>query len=237
MLNKDFELNFTGNEISLKMSDLEIIYKGKMTKRPPKVLNPDSNIDYGGFVYKIIDSERKNNFVFHDFVDTDRRTSETKDVTITFDLPDIYSINPKNKYDGRFSFQFQDMKISSKPNYRRILFFYSNDTNVKSINDYFKEGQTIEFGTYKMKCFLDEEGLPQGFAYIYDKSNRYYYFANFKDGKLLGLVFKFTSKNNKYVFVDAIVYFDDYRTNLLKDTLERIDEYNNKYDLTVISWS
>ena len=238
MLNKDFKLDFNKKSTSLDFVDLEVIYNGKLNKKSPKVLNADPNIEYGGFAYQIIDQDNKKNFFYNDFIDIDKRTKETKDVSITFDIRDINSINPTNNKNGRFSFQFEDVKMSGgKPNYRRILFFYANDTKVKTINDYFSEAETIEFDTYKMKCFLDKDGLPQGFAYIYDKSKTYYYFANFKDGKLHGFLFKFTSSNNKYVFKDVSIYYDDYKINLLKEPIDRLKQYNNNYELTVISWS
>ena len=170
-------------------SILEFIYCGAIRKHPIKVMNPNPNIDYTGWQLQVIGENGKYTFselIEKDYIKANRRLESSH---IGFDIRDIYSPNNENKKQGRFSFQFEDMSMSNgAPNYRRILFFFALDTNPKRFKDYFKGAKEFELedqGLYVL-TFLNEEGVPSGFAYIYDRRLNVYYFANFRNGKLHG---------------------------------------------------
>lgn len=235
-------LDFDSKEKKLlSLETLEEMFKGKLVKRPLKVLNPDPNINYTGEVLEVVGQNNKKNFTFHIEEDIIKTTNKQDSFHLSFDVNDVDSFNLKNKDNGRISFQYEDITMpKGKPNYRRILFFYAHDTKVVSIDKYF-ENSTVIYDSKgrRIKTFLDNDGNLSGFAYIYDNKGPYYYFANFKNGKLHGFVFKFTcSKSGKeYVFENVSIYNNGNLTNILANATDQLEFIKNKYELTVISWS
>ena len=222
--------------IHLDESKIEEIYCGARYVRPVKVLNPDPNVFYDGTV---IDVKANGNRIFTSHIETDTniRTNKVGSFGLSFDVCDIFSPDALNKKNGRFSFQYEDTTMSKGDHYRRVLFFLANDTKPKIISDYYSKAEVLYIDNLKIRTFLNEKGDPTGFAYFYDRKNGYYYFTNFKDGKLHGFLFKFSANGKNYVFEDIMVYYEGQRTDLYSDYIKQMIEIKNKYELTIISWS
>ena len=172
--------------------------------------------------------------------DYDKNKRVLKDFALMFDVRDIYSPNKFHQQKGRFSFQFEDMKMSNgKPNYQRVLFFYADDTEVKAMKDYFNGAEKIydKSKNIEVVAFLNEKKEPEGFTKIYDFNKNCYYFANIKDGLIEGFVAKFSISDNEYAFEDAYIFYKGNKTKILSGYIDKLREYKKKYKITTISWS
>ena len=222
--------------IPLSPSMLEVVFHGQLYQKPWKALNPDPSVEYDGHFHYVADANRQN-LVYQTEKTYKRATNEQLSHHIAFDVSDYLSPNKTNREKGRFAFQYEDTRIQkNKTNYRRILFFYAEGVSTRTIDNYFG-GNKIKESNGVIRAFLNENGNPEGLAYIFDFDTDTYYFASLKNGVPHGFVFAFKAENKEYVFVDAYIYYMGQKTDLLKDYLDQLRDINKQYKLSVISWS